>query len=75
MIQVSNVLADKSLAIDDESNRVLEICAESENGTLGWKFGSGAGGVSARTAKNCGAESADASDRVIHATSDGPFAD
>src|ERR1700730_3861690 len=75
MIQVSNVLADEGLAVDYESNRVLEVGAESEYGAVDWKRSSGAGRISARTAKNRWAEDAHPNDRVIHAASDGAVAD
>ncbi len=65
----------KAWPVDDESDRVFEVGAESEDGAAGWQGGSGAGGVSARAAKNCGAENADASNGIVNATRDGSFAD
>src|ERR1700676_2289551 len=75
MIQVTNVLADEGLAVNDESDRVLEVRAQSENGAVGRKCGSSAGGVSSRSAQNRRTKSPHPGDGIVDAASDGAFAD
>ena len=75
MIQVSDVLADEGLAIHDESDRVLEVRTQSEDGTIGWNYSSRAGGVSAGSAKNRRTKSAYADDGIIDSAGDGSLSD
>src|ERR1700676_3187436 len=75
MIQVTNVLADEGLAVNDEGDGVLEVRAQSENGAVGWKRGSNAGGITARAAENRRTESPHPGDGIVYTASDGAFAD
>src|SRR5579862_9721295 len=50
--QVADVLADESLAIDDEGDRILEIGADGQNRTLARNGCDGSGGVATRAAQN-----------------------
>ena len=60
------MLADEGLAVDDQSDRILEVRAQSKNGPIGWNRRRGTGSVSASAAKDCGAENADAGDGIVH---------
>src|SRR3984957_18976095 len=70
VVQVSDVLADKGLAVDDESDRILEVRAQSKEGPIGRNRRRSTGSVSASAAKDSGAENADAGDRTVNPTGD-----
>src|SRR5580700_5358256 len=73
MIQISDVLAYKCLAINHERNCVFEISTQSENGPVRWNCRGGARRVTAGSAQNCWAKRAHASNGVIHAARDRPL--
>src|SRR5580658_2631517 len=75
VIEVANMLADESLASNDQCDRIFEVGAERQDRTVGWKCRSGAGRVTASAPQNCGPESAGARDGIVHAAGDGALAD
>src|SRR5208282_6424389 len=72
--QVADVLAHERLAVNHQSDRVLEIGAESENRAIRWNRSDGAGRIAPRTAQNGGSENAGARHRIVHAPGDGSLA-
>src|SRR5579864_1024850 len=75
MIEVADVLADEGLAFHNESNRILEIRAQSQDGAIRRDCSRGSGGIAPGPAENRWAKNARASNRIVHAAGDGPFAD
>ncbi len=75
MVEIANVLADKGLAIHNQRDRVLQICAQREYGTLQPEAMQpllernrerGAGSQDRKLQRGHG---------VVHAARDGPLAD
>ena len=75
MIQIADVLADEGLAVDNQRDRILQIRANSQNGTFDGKSGHGAGSIAAGPAENGGAECAGSDDGIVNAARNGTFAD
>ncbi len=69
------MLADESLTVHDERDGILQIRAECEDRAIAWKRGRGARSISARATKNRGPKTPDASNGIVHAAGNGPFAD
>src|SRR5271168_2855050 len=75
VIEVADMLADESLAINDEGDGIFQVRAYSQDRTSGGKFGRGAWCVAACTAENGRAENAGADDRIVDTASYGALAD
>ena len=75
VVEVANVLADKCLAIDDESDGVLQVGADGQQRTARRQSGDRAGSVTARPAQDYGSEGTDPNYGIIHAPRDGALAD
>ncbi len=75
MIQVPDVLAHKSLAVDDQRDGIFQVGAQRENGTLGGKGCNRARSVTTRAAQDYRAEGTDARHRVVHSAGNRPLPD
>ncbi len=71
LIQIANVLADESLAIDNERDRIFEICSHGEHRMTGRKAGDSARRIAPRATQDRWTEHAGDSNGIIHAPSDG----
>src|SRR5690349_2889953 len=73
MIQISDVLTNEGLTIDDESDRAFEVGTESEYRSGDGQSRNGAGCISARATKNRRTKGADACNGIVDTASDGPL--
>jgi hypothetical protein len=74
MHQVSDVLADESLTVDHERDRVLQVSTNREDWTRAGKFCNRTRSVASGAAKDYGAEGAIANHRVVDSARDGALA-
>ncbi len=73
MVQVSDVLADKGLAVHNQRDGIFEVGAQRENGALGRKCCNCARSVTAGPAQDHRTERASSCYGVVHSARDGPL--